>query len=625
MDIKNIYINSFGKLNGININLSKGINIIYGENEKGKSTIISFIKAMLYGLNSKKQSLTDNLRKKYMPWNGKKSAGVMIVDLNGDELLISRSFAESKRYDEVEIKNNVTGENIGFLDFETDEELFDKTSYFPQFNFSFANSEDINKRAMNFNETSEEDLSVSDALKKLKGSYKNLTKKGGEIEDLLIKKENLKEELLAVQKLLEDNFENINNLKTLLKEKESLDKKIQYSDGELLEDIKDLDESLKVEEELFSDLSRLNGDFDEREIYFKESRKKFLEGSVEENKKLIKAINLEKKLKPLIYISVGILFLTLLLVLMFDKSFLISTGIVFLCLNIILFIDYNNKDKVKGANKLKANFGEYKVLEAWLSDFYKKLEINDYIEFITKLKEYREYKSSIDLLKGVIKEKHLELDKIEIEKKSEKLITIEREISTLNNTIQGAFNRSRDTLLLEEEILSIEEEIKKDRIYSRALEISIEEVESAYKKLQSDFWPRLNVAASKIIEEITKGKYKELKVSSNLDINIVEEEYKFLKEVDYFSIGTNHQSYFALKIALLELLDKDNMPILLDEAFTQYDDIRLQQVLEYIIKISEKRQIIIFSCQKREIEILRKIKSLKELNKQSLKVNIIEL
>ena len=54
MKIKNLKINGFGKLKNIDINLENGINVIYGENEAGKSTLLKYITSMFYGLTKNK-------------------------------------------------------------------------------------------------------------------------------------------------------------------------------------------------------------------------------------------------------------------------------------------------------------------------------------------------------------------------------------------------------------------------------------------------------------------------------------------------------------------------------------------------------------------------------------------
>ena len=57
--------------------------------------------------------------------------------------------------------------------------------------------------------------------------------------------------------------------------------------------------------------------------------------------------------------------------------------------------------------------------------------------------------------------------------------------------------------------------------------------------------------------------------------------------------------------AAAELLLEEPMPVLLDDTFAFYDEKRLESVLKWLS--SQKRQVIIFTCHKREQEILDKV------------------
>ena len=60
MKIKKLKINGFGKLKDKDIELKEGINIIYGKNEAGKSTLLKFITGMFYGVSKNKNSKSEN-------------------------------------------------------------------------------------------------------------------------------------------------------------------------------------------------------------------------------------------------------------------------------------------------------------------------------------------------------------------------------------------------------------------------------------------------------------------------------------------------------------------------------------------------------------------------------------
>ena len=55
MKIDELKVNSYGKLKNKDIKFKDGINIIYGENEHGKSTLLNFIVNMFYGTSKNKK------------------------------------------------------------------------------------------------------------------------------------------------------------------------------------------------------------------------------------------------------------------------------------------------------------------------------------------------------------------------------------------------------------------------------------------------------------------------------------------------------------------------------------------------------------------------------------------
>ena len=70
MQIKEADIFQFGKLQNKNISFEPGMNVIYGKNEAGKSTLHSFLCAMLFGMEKGRgrSSVTDAYSQ-YEPWH----------------------------------------------------------------------------------------------------------------------------------------------------------------------------------------------------------------------------------------------------------------------------------------------------------------------------------------------------------------------------------------------------------------------------------------------------------------------------------------------------------------------------------------------------------------------------
>ena len=82
------------------------------------------------------------------------------------------------------------------------------------------------------------------------------------------------------------------------------------------------------------------------------------------------------------------------------------------------------------------------------------------------------------------------------------------------------------------------------------------------------------------------------------------------------SVGTIDQLYLSLRLAMLDEIAREKVPIILDEAFAYYDDERLKNILIYLTTEFSDRQIIILTCTQREKEILENLE---------IKFNFIEL
>ena len=82
MNINKIKINSYGKLKEKEINLNNGINIIYGKNEAGKSTLLNFIVNTFYGISKNKKRKDYSDFEKYTPWVGEDFSGKIEYELN---------------------------------------------------------------------------------------------------------------------------------------------------------------------------------------------------------------------------------------------------------------------------------------------------------------------------------------------------------------------------------------------------------------------------------------------------------------------------------------------------------------------------------------------------------------
>ena len=94
MRICELILKNFGKFTGRSISLSDGIHILYGENESGKSTVHTFIKGMLFGLErGRGRASVNDTFSRYEPWeNPNYYAGVLRFEVGGKHFVIDRNF-----------------------------------------------------------------------------------------------------------------------------------------------------------------------------------------------------------------------------------------------------------------------------------------------------------------------------------------------------------------------------------------------------------------------------------------------------------------------------------------------------------------------------------------------------
>ena len=110
MYIKKIEINSFGCLTNKTFLLDKGFNLIFGDNESGKTTLLSFVLFAFYGIKIKKQPGNMSFKEKYMPWNGIPMQGNITFEYDDETYCISRLCSDIRNT--VSLININTGESI---------------------------------------------------------------------------------------------------------------------------------------------------------------------------------------------------------------------------------------------------------------------------------------------------------------------------------------------------------------------------------------------------------------------------------------------------------------------------------------------------------------------------------
>ena len=90
MFIKELNIKAFGPLTDRTVRFDRGLNVIEGENESGKSTLAMFIKFVFYGLSGKSADGAVSEKEHYINWDFDLAAGYLIAESRRGEFRVDR-------------------------------------------------------------------------------------------------------------------------------------------------------------------------------------------------------------------------------------------------------------------------------------------------------------------------------------------------------------------------------------------------------------------------------------------------------------------------------------------------------------------------------------------------------
>ena len=167
----------------------------------------------------------------------------------------------------------------------------------------------------------------------------------------------------------------------------------------------------------------------------------------------------------------------------------------------------------------------------------------------------------------------------------------------------GEKESRREEFILEKDSFyeKLHEQSKDEEI--GALELAMDRIRELSALRKEEVLEQLLEKTSKVLTQITKGKYRKLILEENTE-PVVWDGNRTVK-LFQLSTGCADQVYLALRIGLQDLLlEEDTLPLMFDDAFVYFDDKRLEQLLLYLNSLD--RQVLLFSCHKRELRILEK-------------------
>ena len=633
MKIKNIKINSYGILKNKEINLENNINIIYGKNESGKSTLLNYIKNIFYGISRNKNGKEISDYEKYTPWSGEEFSGKIKYELNNGEIFeIYRDFHKknpkvfngnleeiSKQF-EIDKKD---GNQFFYEQTGIDEKTYLSTimSMQQEVVLSQQSQNILIQKLANLAGTGNDKVSFQKAMDKLN---KRQLEEVGNIRTQGRPLNVVTEELKNTEFVLKDTKTWLANQKDFQSEKSKLEENLQEEKNKnnIILELNKLIQENKIEKEKNNLKNKIKN---ENEIKINEL---ILEKNelLKNNKKIIEKNKNKKnnlKNKKIFFIIFIILIIINILNFIFIKNKIINY-IIFSFIpieGIIFLINILKNKKIKKQNLEKENEIK-KCYQEKLAIINSKIDLLEN-EIKKQEKEIEEENKKnnlkIELEKEKIKNKYSNIDinhllknynedeiNEEIKKINEIITNYQLELNNLSHEEKEAQAKLEKYILLQEKYENLQEqlqEIEKNNFY---FNLSKELLEKAYEKMKNNVTPKFTNHLSQMIETISNGKYKKVSIHDTKGLIVEKEDGEYIP-ASRLSVGTIDQLYLSLRLSMLDEISKENMPIILDEAFAYYDEERLANILRFLAENAKQHQVIILTCTKREQELLEKM------------------
>ena len=137
-----------------------------------------------------------------------------------------------------------------------------------------------------------------------------------------------------------------------------------------------------------------------------------------------------------------------------------------------------------------------------------------------------------------------------------------------------------------------------------ALGVALVALRKANETLQTRFSPQLTALTGQYLSQLTGGVYSRVLLDRELNADLYPDQTPACRTSAYFSRGTQDQLYLALRLAVGMLLLGPDVPIILDDALVSFDDDRLRLALNLLRQRAAETQILLFTCQSREQQVL---------------------
>ncbi len=627
MEFIDLTIHGFGKFHDLHISFAPGMNVIYGHNEAGKTTLHAFIHSMLFGLE-KKPGLANrsSLYRKYEPWEDSgEYGGELRFRYNGQIYRMIRVFEREKQsltiYSETERKKlDGPEEFLKLVRGGMTETAFSNTVSIGQLKCETSRSmvQELKNYIRSMNTTGDLSLDADSALELLRSQQaayreKLVPEAAKTYSSLIGEIRNIEREISQPE--YENQLLHFEKLRDTAKQ--SLSEKLSGKEA-LIQKIAQEEQTLK--------LSGFSTDTEIREAAEKASAvyADYNEGKKEMSRRgrilfpvimvLLSFISLagaavsaaagSAEFAAAFHLS-GLLnhvpgINALFLQLPMQPSVLVGLGailfVLFLFFAVLMIIgNLRAKQRFSDAaftlhDNLSLQLGNGEISDGAMQAYAAHME-----ELIRVYGDLLKNRSALEQLNGELNQ----LSDTEkscddaLTKQHEKQAELEEKLTHLTN-VKNRAEQLKRTLSENDQVT---QEID-------AVSLAIETITDLKKNIRTSFGHYLNKEAGDLISGITGGVYDSMWIDENLGIYM--NTPSRLVPIEDVSSGTMDQIYLSLRLAAARLLQKNAeelMPLIFDDSFAMYDEDRLKAALGFISSVYAG-QILLFTCHKREARLL---------------------
>ena len=610
---------TFGKLDGETIELRPDLDIHSAPNEWGKSTWCAFLSAMLYGIDTRERTTKEQLadKERYLPWTGKPMSGTMRILWKDRDITIQRrargrvpmgDFMAWETETGVAVRE-LTGENCGQMLLGVEKSVFLRTGFLRFSDLPVRQDEELRRRLNSLVTTGDE---TGDAellglkLQELRNRCRyNQT---GLIPQCRAELREIQEQLWECQRFQSQQdalTEQVRGLEGELHALENHRHWLDYADAQTHR------ESIGKAEQTARAADRLVAALEEK--YARIPDKQELEAKLELDRERLDYLRLDLEEKPsssLPIICTALLAAVMLIVavLMADRGLLLPCVVAGIALLIACGSLASRRRQERIWYNIEQTRRQNKTQELEKSISARENQLGTYGDLQAARENAEAARQQMKAPKSV------PLPEEEPEMADGLTLTREQTLQAIGD-VTGRLARLRLQLgqcrgrmehlpepeLLQRRLNQTRRRLSELELTQQAIDCALDALETAKTELQRRFAPRIAQRAGYFLGRLTGGVYDRIQIGEDLSVQAARTDETTLRSPQWRSEGTGDQMYLALRLAVWEVLAPE-CPIILDDALIRFDQKRMERALELLKELSEKRQILLFSCQEREKE-----------------------